>query len=39
MLNFIRIQYRLGKVSENQLKAMVGKLITEEEYAYITEGR
>ena len=32
MVEFLRLQYALGKVSASQIKALVGSKITMEEY-------
>ena len=32
MFNFIKIQYLLGRITDEQLKALVGKKITQEQY-------
>jgi hypothetical protein len=35
MFNFLKIQYLLGRITEEQLKALVGKKITQEQYKNI----
>ena len=35
MVEFLRVQYALGKVTAEQLKKLVGIKITEEEFAKI----
>lgn len=37
MLEFLKIQYKLGKVTDEQLQSLVGKVITEEEFKIITQ--
>ena len=37
MFNFIKIQYLLGRISEDQLKALVGKKITQAQYEEIVK--
>jgi hypothetical protein len=32
MYEFLKIQYKLGKVTAEQLQSIVGKVITEEQY-------
>ena len=32
MFNFLKIQYLLGKITEEQLKTLIGKKITQEQY-------
>ena len=32
MFNFIKIQYMLGRLTDEQLKSLVGKKITEAQY-------
>ena len=36
MIEFLRIQYALGKVSDEQLRNLIGVLLTEDEYRQIT---
>ena len=38
MYNFLRIQYRLGRISATQLAALIGAYITAEQYAEIAGG-
>lgn len=38
MVEFLRLQYALGKVSASQLKSLIGVKITEEEYRKIVKG-
>lgn len=35
MFEFLKIQYKLGKVTEEQLKSLVGNKITDDEYKRI----
>ena len=37
MFNFIKIQYQLGRISDAQLQALIGKKITEAQYKEIKE--
>ena len=37
MFKFLKIQYKLGKVTDEQLQSLVGKVITKEQYALIIE--
>lgn len=39
MFNFIKIQYLLGKITDEQLKALVGKKITQSQYENIKEAK
>ena len=36
MYNFLRIQFRLGRISEAQLATLIGTYITAEQYTEIT---
>ena len=36
--NFLMIQYKLGNITETQIKALVGKRLTQEEANEITGG-
>lgn len=38
MFEFLKIQYNLGRVTKEQLKGLVGKRITAEEYIKIAGG-
>jgi hypothetical protein len=38
MVEFLRLQYALGKVSASQLRNLVGVKITEDEYREIIKG-
>lgn len=38
MFEFLKIQYKLGKVTAEQLQSLVGKVITEEQYVTIVGG-
>lgn len=35
MFEFLRIQYQMGKINQQQLKSFTGKYITEKEYQKI----
>jgi hypothetical protein len=35
MTEFLKVQYKLGKITDEQLKALVSVTITAEQYKYI----
>lgn len=37
MFEFLKIQFKLGKVTAEQLQSLIGKVITAEEYTKIIE--
>jgi hypothetical protein len=38
MFEFLKIQYKLGKVTAEQLQSLVGKVITAEQFSKIVGG-
>lgn len=36
MIGFLRIQYALGNVSDEQIRNLIGVLLTEDDYRLIT---